>query len=125
MGNYIILATVILGCLFFPMVINRYFSYKHYQRAFEPVPITLNTIGLFTIIIADANGELIELAIVFAILMYAISIFLVVRSARELGCANGDTILMILANALLPVSIILFILIFLTASTDKKKKRRN
>lgn len=62
---------------------------------------------------ADVYGEMLGLAIIITIVLYAISIFLVSKSAEELGCKNGDTVKMILANALMPVNIILTTLFFL------------
>ena len=102
-----------LACLIFPMAINTQFSNKYHRGVFEPVPIILNSIGLFEIIMADVYGEMLGLAIIITIVLYAISIFLVSKSAEELGCKNGDTVKMILANALMPVNIILTPLFFL------------
>ena len=124
MGDYIIFAAIIIACLIFPMAINSQFSKKYYQGALEPVPIILNSIGLFSIVLADTYDKLQGLAIIFTILLYALSIFLVKKSAEELGCTTAEKVKMILANALLPVSIILFILILLTSASNKKKKRK-
>ncbi len=95
------------------MAINTQFSNKYHRGVFEPVPIILNSIGLFEIIMADVYGEMLGLAIIITIVLYAISIFLVSKSAEELGCKNGDTVKMILDNALMPVNIILTPLFFL------------
>lgn len=62
---------------------------------------------------ADVYGEMLGLAIIITIVLYAISIFLVSKSAEELGFTTGDTVKMILANALMPVNIILTPLFFL------------
>lgn len=124
MVDYIILAAIIIVCLIFPMAVNSQFSNKYYQGALEPLPIILNSIGLFSIVMAYTYGKMLSLAIIFTILLYGISIFLVKKSAEELGCTTSETVKMILANALVPVSIILFILILLTATSNKKKKRK-
>lgn len=124
MGDYILLAAVVVACLIFPMVVNSQFSNKYYRGIFEPVPIILNSIGLFAVVMADVYGKMLWLAIIFTIVMYIISIFLVRKSAVEIGCTTVDTVKMILANALIPVSIILFILILITMTSNKKKKRK-
>lgn len=95
------------------MSIDSQFSKKYYQGALEPVPIILNIIGLFSIVMADTYGKMLGLAIIITIVLYAISIFLVSKTAEELGCKNGETVKMILANALMPVNIILTTLFFL------------
>lgn len=122
MGYYIIFAAIIIVCLIFPMAINSQFSKKYYQGALEPVPIILNSMGLFSIVLADAYGKMLGWSVIFTIVLYAISIFLVKRSAEELGCTTAEKVKMILANALLPVSIIFFILLLLTSASNKKKK---
>ena len=124
MGDYILLAAVVIACLIFPMIINSQFSNKYHRGALEPVPIILNSIGLFAIVMADVNSEMLILAIIFTILMYAISIFLVKKSAGELGCTIGDTAKMILVNALLPVGIILVIFVLIATTSNKKGKRK-
>lgn len=115
-------AAIIIACLIFPMAINSQFSNKYYQGALESVPIILNSIGLFSIALDDAYGKMLGWSVISTIVLYAISIFLVKRSAEELGCTTAEKVKMILANALLPVSIIFFILLLLTTASNKKKK---
>ena len=123
-GDYIILAVVVIACLIFPITINTLFNKKYHHGALVPVPIILSSIGLFSIVMAYINGDKLELAILFTIIMYIISVFLVKKSAEELGCTTGDTVKMILANALIPAGIILAFLILLTMTSNKKGKRK-
>lgn len=88
MGDYILLAAIVIACLIFPMVINSQFSNKYYRGAFEPVPITLNSIGLFSIVIAGTDGKMLGLAIIFTIVLYAMSILLVKKKRGRIRMYN-------------------------------------
>ena len=123
MGDLILLAIISIVFLIFPLAVHSQFISKYYYPALTPVPILLNCLGLFSIIVADMNGKMLWLSIFFCVTMYAISIFLNMNMARELGSTKIDTIKLILANALIPVSIILVILYSLISTPNKKKKR--
>lgn len=128
MRDYIVYAVIMIGCLVYPWIVNVQFSYKYSCNALTPLPITLNSIGLF--LVGFAMYKQINLIpFVFAtVVLYTVSIFIVRKNADIINCSVGDKVQMVLANALLPVSIFLFLILFivfmLAVSQPKRKKRK-
>ena len=124
------MAVIFIGCLVYPMVVNIRFSFKYNCNILEPFPIILSSSGLILVGLTKLNqSKLLPGAIIFAIVLYMASLFLVKRDADEFNCSIGDKLQIVIANALLPVSIfgvimLIIILIFVSMMAMSSRRKR-
>ena len=124
-SGFIVIAVV--GCTVIPLFLNRYFEQKYYIGVLMTGPIIFNCVALLLALLANSN-EMYEVPIVvFAVVVYILSCVYVAMKVKKMSCNAFEIFMAVVANALLPVGIVLIIIMVLAtlyAASDGKKKKR-
>lgn len=122
---FIIIAIVI--CTILPMYAKRHFEEKYNTDILMLGPVALNCVALLAIMVMDLKGMDEWISILAVIIVYLLTCSYVLRQAKRISSNRIDIVIAVVANALLPMGIVLVVvmtLLVIFASSEGKKKKR-
>lgn len=127
MMEIILIVMGIIICTILPIGVKNHFENKYNTDILMLGPIALNFVALLSVLVMNLNGMDEMIAIIFAIIVYLFTGLYVVKKTSNICTEVIDIVLAVVANALLPIGIVLIVVMALAAlysSSGGKKKRK-
>lgn len=129
MFEFIFILIAIIICTVIPVYAKNHFEEKYNIGILMPGPVVLNFVVLLSILAMNYAEKDEKGAVIVAIVVYFLTCIYVIAKSRRVCSNNIDIVIAVVANALLPIGIVLIVFLalvvyYLKSDIGSKRKRR-